>query len=431
MASKFVSKRNLQFLLYEAFDIVELTRHPYFAQHNRKSFDLILDAGIKDAPVGVRGISLFIVPRERPDGNGGLAPNDITVTQIYHKMGYRGTPITELSMGEKNDCRGYLVGTPNNGLAYMFQMMNGSRIGVGAGATAISTAAYYAALGYASQRPQGRFTGEKDLSSPQVPIINHADVKRMLLFQLAFVEGAHCLLMQCCQYADLEKVLTGEAQQRVSLLLDLLTPVAKSYPSETSVISTSMAIQCLGGYGYCDDFPVEQYFRDTRIHPIHEGTTGIQGMDILGRKVRMKNGLAFDLFAQTVKDAIADAQKDARTAPFADTLKRSIEELKQVTDRLRSRAESDGTAAFLADATLYLEYFSLVAIAWQWLRQMTAASRGLLSAPSKADARFYEGKQVTGRYFFHYELPKTKALVTRLLDADHLTMEMDPSLFND
>ena len=404
---------------------------PNFAQHNRKSFDLILDAGIKDAPVGVRGISLFIVPRERPDGNGGLAPNDITVTQIYHKMGYRGTPITELSMGEKNDCRGYLVGTPNNGLVYMFQMMNGSRIGVGAGATAISTAAYYAALGYASQRPQGRVTGEKDLSSPQVPINNHADVKRMLLFRRAFVEGAHCLLMQCCQYADLEKVLTGEAQQRVSLPLDLLTPVAKSYPSETSVISTSMAIQCLGGYGYCDDFPVEQYFRDTRIHPIHEGTTGIQGMDILGRKVRMENGLAFDLFAQTVKDAIADAQKDARTAPFADTLKRSIEELKQVTNRLRSRAESDGTAAFLADATLYLEYFSLVAIAWQWLRQMTAASRGLLSAPSKADARFYEGKQVTGRYFFHYELPKTKALVTRLLDADPLTMEMDPSLFND
>ncbi len=601
MTSKFVSKRNLQFLLYEVFDIVELTRYPYFSQHNKKTFDMILDAGIKmakdllypvceemdrrqpvmengrvkvhpsvrslmrafgeggwiaarfdekfdgeqlphmisdcyqfvfcaanyaaaayagltskaarlitsfgspeqietyvphmlsgkwqgtmaltepqagssladitttavptdkgfyhisgqkifisagdhdgvdnivhlmlakieGAPAGVKGISLFIVPRKRPTGDGGLEENDVTVTQIYHKMGYRGTPITELSMGDKDDCRGYLVGSANNGLAYMFQMMNSSRIGVGAGAAAISTAAYYAALEYARKRPQGRVIGEKDLASPQVPIIRHADVKRMLLFQRAFVEGAHCLLMQCCLYADLEHVLEGKEKERAALLLDLLTPVAKSYPSETSVLSTSMAIQCLGGYGYCEDFPVEQYFRDTRIHPIHEGTTGIQGMDLLGRKVRMADGKAFTFFVEEVRGALSRARETDRLEPYVDRLDRALTRLVEVTETLTSRAASNGTAVYLADATLYLEYFSLVTVAWQWLLQMIAADQRLSANLSKSEKRFYEGKWHTGRYYFHYELPKTRALIERLLDTDPITLEMDPACFAD
>ncbi len=388
-------------------------------------------AKIEGAPAGVKGISLFIVPQQRPDGSGGLVPNDVTVSQIFHKMGYKGSPITELSIGEKNDCRGYLVGEPHKGLVYMFQMMNSARIGVGAGAAAISTAAYYAALEYARSRPQGRLPTEKDPATPQVPLIAHADVRRMLLFQRAFVEGAHALLMQCCRYADEEIVLEGEAQERASLLLDLLTPVAKSYPSETSILSTSLAIQCLGGYGYCDDFPVEQYFRDTRIHPIHEGTTGIQGMDLLGRKVRMQNGKAFALFVDEVQGAIAEGRAHAAAAPLADTLQRALEELAQVTAALQTRAADRGMAVYLSDATLYLEYFSLVAVAWQWLRQTTAAAQGLAGKPSKSDVNFYNGKFFSARYFFQYELPKTKGLVTRLLDTDTVTLDMDPAFFQD
>jgi butyryl-CoA dehydrogenase len=358
-------------------------------------------------------------------------PNDVIVSQIYHKMGYKGSPITELSIGEKDDCRGYLVGEPHKGLAYMFQMMNSARLGVGGGAAAIATAAYYAALEYAQARPQGRPLNERDPAAPQVPIIAHADVRRMLLFQRSFVEGAHALLMQCCRYADEEIVLEGEARERASLLLDLLTPVAKSYPSETSILSTSLAIQCLGGYGYCDDFPVEQYFRDTRIHPIHEGTTGVQGMDLLGRKVRMQNGKAFDLFVEEVQKAIAEGSQHVSVAAFAETLQGILEELVQVTDTLRARAAEEGIAVYLADATLYLEYFSLVAVAWQWLRQVTAAARGLEGKPSKSDSNFYNGKFFSARYFFHYELPKTKALVTRLLDTDTVTLDMDPAFFQD
>jgi len=388
-------------------------------------------AKIEGAPAGVKGISLFIVPQKRPDGQGGLVPNDVTVSQIYHKMGYKGSPITELSIGEKDDCQGYLVGEPHKGLAYMFQMMNSARLGVGGGAAAISTAAYYAALEYAQARPQGRPLTDRDPAAPQVPIIAHADVRRMLLFQRSFVEGAHALLMQCCRYADEEIVLEGEARERASLLLDLLTPVAKSYPSETSILSTSMAIQCLGGYGYCDDFPVEQYFRDTRIHPIHEGTTGVQGMDLLGRKVRMQNGKAFTLFVEEVQQAIAEGRAQDATIPFAETLQSALEELAQVTDTLRARAADAGIAIYLADATLYLEYFSLVAIAWQWLRQVTVAARGLAGKPSKFDRHFYNGKFFSARYFFHYELPKTKALVTRLLDTDTVTLDMDPAFFQD
>ena len=388
-------------------------------------------AKIQGAPAGVKGISLFIVPQKRPDSQGGLVPNDVTVSQIYHKMGYKGSPITELSIGEKDDCRGYLVGEPHKGLAYMFQMMNSARLGVGGGAAAISTAAYYAALEYAQARPQGRLLSERDPATPQVPIIAHADVRRMLLFQRSFVEGAHALLMQCCRYADEEIVLEGDARERAALLLDLLTPIAKSYPSETSIPSTSLAIQCLGGYGYCDDFPVEQYFRDTRIHPIHEGTTGVQGMDLLGRKVRMQNGKAFDLFVEEVQKAIAEGSEHGSVSAFAETLKSSLEELVQVTDTLRTRAAEKGIAVYLSDATLYLEYFSLVAVAWQWLRQAIAAARGLDGKPSKSDSNFYNGKLFSARYFFHYELPKTIGLVTRLMDTDTVTLDMDLAFFQD
>ena len=260
---------------------------------------------IKDAPAGIKGISLFIIPKKRIELSGDLTPNDVNCAGIYHKLGYRGAPITQLAFGENEDCRGWLVGEANKGLGYMFQMMNGARIDVGLGAAGIASAAYYASLEYAKERPQGRKITSKDPLSPQIPIIEHADVKRMLLFQKAVVEGSMSLLMQCGLYEDLFNVTQGEERENNHLLLELLTPVAKTYPAEMGILSCSTGIQILGGYGFCDEFPLEQFYRDVRIHTLHEGTTGIQGMDLLGRKLTMKQGKAGKLYFEQVRKAIA------------------------------------------------------------------------------------------------------------------------------
>jgi butyryl-CoA dehydrogenase len=386
---------------------------------------------IEGAPAGVKGISLFVVPKKRIDDNGNLVPNDVVASGVYHKLGYRGCPIVQLSLGDKNDCRGWLVGEPHNGLKYMFQMMNEARIGVGMGAIAMATAAYYASLDYTRSRLQGRKMGQKDPNLPPVPIIEHADVKRMLLFQRAVIEGALSLVMQCSKYVDFQKVLGGEDQEKYHLLLEILTPIAKSYPSEMGNISISQGLQCLGGSGYCDDYPLEQYYRDCRIHPIHEGTTGIQGMDLLGRKVVVKNGQAFLLFINEIEDTIGAAHKYNELRGFANDLNSALTTLQDVTQHLITIAQHQGPEIFLADATLYLEFFGIVTIAWQWLLQGVAVQRALNNGAKKADQNFYQGKMFTLRYFFAYELPKTLGLAKRLLDDDRLTVEMRAEYFND
>jgi len=336
-----------------------------------------------------------------------------------------------LSIGDKNDCRGWLVGKPHNGLRYMFQMMNEARISVGLGATSMATAAYYAALEYARTRRQGRIVSQKDPSQPQVPIIEHADVKRMLLFQRAVVEGSLALLMQCSRYVDLMKVSSEKERDDYSLLLDLLTPIAKTYPSEMGIQAISQGLQCFGGSGYCDDYPLEQYYRDARIHPIHEGTTAIHGMDLLGRKVMIQNGRAFSLFVDELEDTLSGAREIPGLVKYAQSLKDALEKLQNVTQHLLSLALAEGPESFLADATLYLELFGITTIAWQWLLQGLSAQRALDRGCKKSDAIFYEGKMYTLRYFYAYELPKIKGLTERLLDDDRVTVEMESGFFND
>ena len=386
---------------------------------------------IKDAPPGIKGISLFIIPKKRIKEDGSLEPNDVNCAGIYHKLGYRGAPITQLAFGENDDCRGWLVGEANKGLGYMFQMMNGARIDVGLGATAISSAAYYASLEYAKERPQGRKLTSKDPLSPQIPIIEHADIRRMLLFQKAVVEGSLALLFQCGIYEDLEHVTEGEERENYNLLLELLTPVAKTYPSEMGILSCSTGLQILGGYGFCEEFPLEQLYRDVRIHPIHEGTTGIQGMDLLGRKMMMKKGKAAQLYLAEVRKAVADAQGDAELKPFADKLTEAVALLEKVTAHQFGIAAKQGPEMFLADATVYLEFFGVIAIAWQWLRQATVAQKALAHGPGEADANFYQGKLAAFRYFFGYELPKIQGLSDRLLHGDGLTVTMKNEYFED
>ena len=388
-------------------------------------------AKIKDAPPGVKGISLFVVPKMRPDEDGRLVPNDVLTSGIYHKLGYRGCPIAQLSIGDKNDCHGYLVGKPHHGLKYMFQMMNEARIGVGMGATAMATAAYYASLDYSQIRRQGRKVTDKDPTKPPIPIIEHADVKRMLLFQRAIIEGSLSLLLQCSKYVDMMKLSNEEEREKYHLLLEILTPVAKTYPSEAGILSISQGLQCFGGSGYCDDYPLEQYYRDGRIHPIHEGTTGIHGLDLLGRKVIMNNGRAATHFLSEVDKTIRTAQEFPELAGLSHKLADALNELKGVTNHLMSIAQKKGPEYFLADATLYLELFGIITIAWQWLLQGIAIQRALHGGPTKTDLRFYQGKIYVLRYFFAYELPKFHGLVERLMDGDGLTVEMSTELFVD
>jgi alkylation response protein AidB-like acyl-CoA dehydrogenase len=388
-------------------------------------------AKVTGAPPGVKGISLFVVPKKRFSEKGALVPNDVVTSGIFHKLGYRGCPITQLSIGDRDDCRGYLLGKPHQGLMYMFQMMNEARIGVGMGATAVATAAYYASLEYSKTRKQGRRLSEKDPTRPQVSIIEHPDVKRMLLFQRAVAEGSLSLLLQCSKYADLHKVGNDGEKEKYTLLLDLLTPVAKTYPSEMGILSVSQGLQCLGGSGYCDDYPLEQYYRDARIHPIHEGTTGIHGIDLLGRKVLMKNGKASELYLAEVRAAVEEAMKFPNLKHYAGELAEALDKLMGITSHLIGISQRKGPEHFLADATLYLELFGIVSIAWQWLLQAIAVQKALERGLPAGEEKFYQGKFYAFRYFFGYELPKIEGLVKRLMNSDGLTLEIEEAFFAD
>jgi alkylation response protein AidB-like acyl-CoA dehydrogenase len=386
-------------------------------------------ARIQGAPAGVKGISLFVVPKFRPDAQGNLVDNDVTVTQVFHKLGYRGAPITGLRLGEKDNCIGYLVGEAHRGLSYMFQMMNNARLEVGMGATSIATAAYHSALDYCRARCQGRsVTAAKD--SMPVPIIGHADVRRMLLFQRAVAEGSLALILQCGMYEDI--LARDPSQKDCHLLLELLTPVAKTYPAEMGILATSTAIQCFGGYGYCDDFPVEQHFRDMRIHTIHEGTTGIQGMDLLGRKLTMDSGRALVLLKQEMEGAIASAQQHPELEDMTLGLGKSMALLEKTITGLGAVAMEKGPDAYLADASLFLEMFGILVIGWQWLTMADAALAALeKQGGNKKDTRFYEGKVHVARYFFSYEMPKMAGLAATLENSGQMTLGVPGDCFTD
>ncbi|WP_448528320.1 acyl-CoA dehydrogenase [Raineya sp.] len=383
----------------------------------------LLLARIEGAPAGVKGISLFIVPKYRIE-NGTFEPNGVVAGGIYHKMGQKGTPAMHLMLGDNNDCIGYLVGEPHQGLKYMFQMMNEARLGVGLMSAAIATTAYYHALQYAQERPQGRRLNEKDQkTTPQTKIINHPDVRRMLLFQKAVAEGSLSLLMECSRYFDLAEVSEGEAKAKYQMLLDLLTPIAKTFPSEYGIKAVSEAMQVFGGYGYCKDFPIEQLYRDIRITTIYEGTSAIQSQDLLGRKVTMQNGAALMTLMQEISETLQQATTYENLKKYAETLQKELGRMQQVLQKLIPLAMQGNYEGFLADANLFMEMASLVVVAWQWLKQAVVAQKQLLTQNlAESEVAFYEGKVQTMRYFFAYELPKTKWLATRLLDDEVITI---------
>ncbi|MFY0652478.1 MAG: acyl-CoA dehydrogenase [Cyclobacteriaceae bacterium] len=382
-------------------------------------------ARVKGAPAGTKGLSLFLVPQKRFDEEGKEQSNDVITSTLFHKMGYKGAPIVQLELGSNKGCFGFLIGKQNNGLKQMFQMMNEARMGVGLSATSIASAAYYASLEYANERPQGRTADNNDLEKSQSLIIEHADVRRMLLFQKAIVEGSQSLLMQCAQYADMAKGEKEASKEIFNLVLDLLTPVAKSYPSEMGIHSTSTAIQIFGGAGYCQDFSVEQYFREMRIHTIHEGTTGIHALDLLGRKIIMGGGIAFRAFTEEVTKVIKKTKLEITAlAKYGTQLDDVLFRLQNITMKLSTKAMNEKREVFLADASIYLELFGIVAIGWQWLLQASIAQKGLEANP---EDKFYQSKIYTMRYFFEYEIPKSEGLISRLNNSDCVTLEADKS----
>ena len=361
---------------------------------------------------GTRGISLFIVPKKLVATDGSLTGerNDVALAGLNHKLGYRGIPNTLLNFGEgKHAVRGaagaigYLVGQPGEGLRCMFHMMNEARIAVGLGAAMLGFAGYEASLDYAKARPQGRpmGIGGKDATKPQVPIIEHADVRRMLLAQKSYCEGALALELYCAQLVDDLQTGDDAGRARARLLLEVLTPVAKSWPSEWCLEANSLAIQVLGGYGYTRDFPVEQYWRDNRLNMIHEGTHGIQALDLLGRKVVMEGGAGLALLRAQIDATIRHAGEVAALAGHAQVLASAADHLQQATQAAWATGSPEEA---LANATPYLQAFGHVVLAWIWLDVAVAASR----RSGDGDA-LRQGQLGACRYFFHYELPKIGA----------------------
>ena len=380
-------------------------------------------ARIAGAPAGTKGISLFVVPKIRLDGTY----NDVLTQGIYHKMGYKGAPIAHLMIGSNDGCEGYLVGEPNQGLKYMFQMMNEARLGVGMNAVAIASAAFQASLAYAKERPQGRKISEKDLNKPQVPIIEHADVRRMLLLQKSVTEGALALLIYCGILSDkISQESSSEKKLQMEAILDLLTPIAKSYPSEMGVQSTSMAIQVLGGAGYTTDFPVEQYFRESRIHPIHEGTTGIHGLDLLGRKVWLQEGLGWNLVQLEIQHALDQASALDELKPIALSFEQQLQKFNHASRELLFKRTQD-PEKFLADATLFLEATGILCVGWMWLRQAVTSQKAINQGA--VEQSFYFGKIEAARYFMEYELVKLSGLIPRFHSSSYPTLTMQTDWF--
>ena len=386
-------------------------------------------ARIEGAPPGVRGISLFIVPKFRINPDGSTGPrNDVTLAGLNHKMGYRGTTNCALNFGERDDCIGELVGEPHRGLACMFHMMNEARIGVGFGAVMLGYTGYLHALDYARERPQGRHPGAKDPASPQLPIIAHADVRRMLLAQKAYVEGGLALCLTAARLVDEQK--TGEserARREAGLLLDLLTPVVKSWPSQWCLEANSLAIQVHGGYGYSREYPVEQFYRDNRLNPIHEGTHGIQAIDLQGRKAVMDDGAGLRLLAREIETTIAEATAEADLREYSEALAAALADLLETTRILAAAQARDATAA-LANASAYLEMFGHTVLAWIWLRQAVVAARALARAGS-AEHDFYRGKLAAARYFYRWELTKTRPQHALLRSLDDSCLGMAAEWF--
>jgi alkylation response protein AidB-like acyl-CoA dehydrogenase len=383
---------------------------------------------------GVKGISLFIVPKFVLDADGRPgARNDVVLAGLNHKMGNRGTTNCLLNFGEgqyRPDGRagaiGYLVGQQHMGLANMFHMMNEARIGVGMGATVLGVTGYLHALDYARTRLQGRHPAQKDPAQPQLPIVEHTDVRRMLLAQKAYTEGALALVLYSARLVDEQRTAPGDAaRERAGMLLDFLTPITKSWPAQWCLEANSLAIQVHGGYGYTREYNVEQFYRDNRLNAIHEGTHGIHGLDLLGRKVTIQGGALFRAMGEEVLDTV-DKAAGTELRAYADQLKQAWTRIGEVTQALYAAGDMNKT---LANASAYLEAVGHTVIAWMWLEQAIVATAALADAGTDDERNFYRGKLQACRYFYRWELPTVAPRLALLADLDTTVLDMRDEWF--
>lgn len=387
-------------------------------------------ARIAGAPAGVKGISLFIIPKFRPQPDGTLQYNDVYCAGDFQKMGQKGYSTTHLSFGDNNDCRGWLVGQAHQGLKYMFQMMNGARISVGQCAASVAMAAYQASLQYCLERSQGRLPSEKDPLKPPTLIINHADIQRMLFTQKSIVEGSLSLAMECNLLYDLYHASEGKEKEQHLTLLEILTPIIKTYASEQGSRAASLAIQTLGGYGYTTDFPVQQLYRDLKIMSLYEGTTGIQSLDLLGRKVTMNNGLAWKLLITKISVCIETAEQYPELQTCCTELNDAIQSNEKVLTYLAQYLTNAELDRYLSDATVFMEMVSYLVIGWQWLKMATIAYQKMETSSFTSNSKsFYEGKIHTMKFYFKYELTHVAACAKTLINSEVLTTVKNQELF--
>ncbi|WP_025993554.1 acyl-CoA dehydrogenase [Pseudomonas viridiflava] len=387
-------------------------------------------AKLPDAPGGVKGISLFIVPKFLVNDDGSLGKrNDVLLAGLFHKMGWKGTTSTALNFGDNGECVGYLVGKPHHGLSYMFQMMNEARIGVGMGAVMLGYAGYLYSLDYARERPQGRLPDNKSPDSAPVSIIQHTDVRRMLLTQKAYVEGAFDLGLYAARlFDDAQTGETEQIRQQAHELLDLLTPIVKSWPSEFCLKANELAIQILGGHGYTREYPVEQHYRDNRLNPIHEGTHGIQSLDLLGRKLAQNGGAGLKQLVRLIADTTQRASAHSQLDHLRQPLEQLVTALQSVTIGLLTDLAQGKVNVALANSALYLKAFGHTVIGWRWLEQAIRAEEGL-SRGNAADLDFYKGKLQAARYFLTWEVPACHHELAILQARDDVCLSMQNEWF--
>lgn len=385
-------------------------------------------ARVKGAAKGVKGISLFIVPKFLVNDDGTVGQrNEVALAGLFHKMGGRGHTSTALSFGEQDGAVAYLVGEENKGLMYMFHMMNEARILVGTGAALTALTGYQYSLNYAKERPQGRLLSSKDPLSTPVNIIEHPDVRRMLLTQKAYSEGAYALCLYGHQLVDDEKTAATETEQkRASTILDFLTPIIKSWPSEWGPKSNDLAIQVLGGHGYVNEHPVEMFYRDNRLNPIHEGTTGIQSLDLLCRKVPMNDFKGYQTFLAEMYATVDSAKLVGGLEQYAQQLKDALDNLQQVTTAVMAASKVQNIDMVFSNSVSYLNMFGHITIAWLWLRQAEVATLKLAEAPHSDDEKFYNGKIQAMKYFFNSELPLTYHWGNLVKDIDSTSFDTHP-----
>lgn len=384
-------------------------------------------ARIEGAPKGVKGISLFIVPKFITNTDGSLAArNDVQLAGLLHKMGYRGTTSTVLSFGEQDNCVGYLLGEAGKGLMHMFMMMNEARIGVGLGAAMIGYRGYLESLEYAKNRPQGRAATEKNPDAKPVNIIEHTDVKRMLLAQKSYVEGSLALCLLAARLVDEQD---AGADQDAGILLDLLTPMVKSFPSFYGPRANDLAIQVLGGAGYTREYPVEQCYRDNRLNPIHEGTHGIQSLDLLGRKLWQHNGKGLKLLMARMQTTLAAAKQKSQLTELVAEFERYLVQVQTTTLQLGGAMQKGQVDEALANSAVFLDMMGKTVVGWLWLEMADKALDTFTNSNNEEDQHFVAGKLQAAQYFIRWEMPEIEQQARLLQRFDRTCLDMHSAWF--